>query len=340
MDWCESIRGLPQVESSKQLRREPGPRTRWANKRGHPRPAGCLALASRRAHGAGTRSTWSRHLRLRHLRVCRSSGVSVSSAELELRAPRAAAGEAGTTRRGPGAQPARARVPLELRARVAREPGVLRSAGIHRFIDGSWNEIARHICTLKHTRLSAHTAPQEKAREVASHTARCPQYTSRVRRLRRQGSAAAPFCARAFPRRTVHMPRSLEPSQRHKPRPLFLVPRPFGRSPSAGTLMSESLIPHTHRRPPICAHICALLAHAWVPAMIACAARLPMSRTAPRSPHCASPLPGDWGIPTPAQAHPQSTGRTGALSSRRSRRRHSRGPCPPPYPRPASARRT
>ena len=122
--------------------------------------------------------------------------------------------------------------------------------------------------------------------------------------------------------------------------PSFLVPRPFGRSPSAGTLMSESLIPHTHRRPPICAHICALLAHAWVPAMIACAARLPMSRTAPRSPHCASPLPGDWGIPTPAQAHPQSTGRTGALSSRRSRRRHSRGPCPPPYPRPASARRT
>ena len=111
--------------------------------------------------------------------------------------------------------------PLRVRPRVAREPGVLRSAGIHRFIDGSWNEIARHICTLKHTRLSAHTAPQEKAREVASHTARCPQYTSRVRRLRRQGSAAAPFCARAFPRRTVHMPRSLEPSQRHKPRPLF-----------------------------------------------------------------------------------------------------------------------
>ena len=75
---------------------------------------------------------------------------------------------------------------------------------------------------LSSTRASAPTPrPQEKAREVASHTARCPQYTSRVRRLRRQGSAAAPFCARAFPRRTVHMPRSLEPSQRHKPRPLF-----------------------------------------------------------------------------------------------------------------------
>ena len=239
MDWCESIRGMPQVESSKQLRREPGPRTRWANKRGHPRPAGCLALASRRAHGAGTRSTGSRHLRLRHLRVCRSSGVSVSSAELELRArARAAAANSST---GNDAARARPRLacplsrPLRVRPRVAREPGVLRSAGIHRFIDGSWNEIARHICTLKHTRLSAHTAPQEKAREVASHTARCPQYTSRVRRLRRQGSAAAPFCARAFPRRTVHMPRSLEPSQRHKPRPLFWShgrsddPPPLGR---------------------------------------------------------------------------------------------------------------
>ena len=227
MDWCESIRGLPQVESSKQLRREPGPRTRWANKRGHPRP-GCLALASRRAHGAGTRSTGSRHLRLRHLRVCRSSGVSVSSAELELRAraprPRRRGEQQQVTPRHAPVRDSRVRSrdrSAWLRPRVAREPGVLRSAGIHRFIDGSWNEIARHICTLKHTRLSAHTAPQEKAREVASHTARCPQYTSRVRRLRRQGSAAAPFCARAFPRRTVHMPRSLEPSQRHKPRPLF-----------------------------------------------------------------------------------------------------------------------
>ena len=243
MDWCESIRGLPQVESSKQLRREPGPRTRWANKRGHPRPAGCLALASRRAHGAGTRGGYPINW-VSSLTVTPSPRLSLLRCVGELCGDsNCARARAPPRRTATGNDAARARPrlacplsrPLRVRPRVAREPGVLRSAGIHRFIDGSWNEIARHICTLKHTRLSAHTAPQEKAREVASHTARCPQYTSRVRRLRRQGSAAAPFCARAFPRRTVHMPRSLEPSQRHKPRPLFWShgrsddPPPLGR---------------------------------------------------------------------------------------------------------------
>lgn len=193
---------------------------------------------------------------------------------------------------------------------------------------------------LSSTRASAPTPRLKRRRVRWPHTQRAAHNTRRGyvgsvdKAPPQRPSARAPFPAARSTCRARSNHRSVTSHA------LFLVPRPFGRSPSAGTLMSESLIPHTHRRPPICAHICALLAHAWVPAMIACAARLPMSRTAPRSPHCASPLPGDWGIPTPAQAHPQSTGRTGALSSRRSRRRHSRGPCPPPYPRPASARRT
>ena len=86
----------------------------------------------------------------------------------------------------------------------------------------SWNEIPpSHMHSSTRASDPEHTPPQEKEGEVASHTARRPQYTSRLRRLHRQGSAAAPFCARAFPRRTVHTPRSLEPSQRHKSRPLF-----------------------------------------------------------------------------------------------------------------------
>lgn len=86
----------------------------------------------------------------------------------------------------------------------------------------SWNEIPPlHMHSSRRASDPEHPPPQEKEGEVASHTARRPQYTSRLRRLHRQGSAAAPFCARAFPRRTVHTPRSLEPSQRHKSRPLF-----------------------------------------------------------------------------------------------------------------------
>lgn len=115
---------------------------------------------------------------------------------------------------------------MYLRGPTDRARGAARRPATHRVIcHCEKHKLERAYPSHMHSSTRAsdpeHTPPQEKAGEVASHTARRPQYTSRVRRLHRQGSAAAPFCARAFPRRTVHTPRSLEPSQRHKSRPLF-----------------------------------------------------------------------------------------------------------------------
>jgi len=124
----------------------------------------------------------------------------------------------------------------------------------------SWNEIPpSHMHSSTRASDPEHTPPQEKEGEVASHTARAPPTihvavaSAPSTGLRR----SALLRARLSPPHGPHaaLARTLAASQ--------VTPSlwPYGRSdthPPLGRWMSESLISHTHRRPPICAHSCAL----------------------------------------------------------------------------------